>query len=171
MFSSSYVQKVLYSVASMFKRSYAQRVLVQKVLCSEGSMFRSSYIQKLIMFTMSFIKKKRETAQTAPQEETQGAERWIKANISCTWKGDCMRSRGLRKSRRSERCSLGHREISGTRHDTKMQCKKWRGVSHSGCPSSGNLGSFEIWSSENVGSSKLIRVYPTKKRIIKFWRK
>ena len=57
----------------MYKRSYVQKILVQKALCLEGHMFRSSYIQKLIMSAMSFIKK--ETAQTAPQEETQGAER------------------------------------------------------------------------------------------------
>ena len=49
MFSSSYVQKVLYSVASMFKRSYVQIVLfrrfyVQKVLCPEAFIFRSSYV-------------------------------------------------------------------------------------------------------------------------------
>ena len=72
MFNSSYVQKVLYSVASMFKRS-----VCSEGSCSEGSMFRRSYVQKLLyseahMLRMSFIKK-RETAQTAPQEETQGA--------------------------------------------------------------------------------------------------
>ena len=38
-----YVQKVLCSEGSMFRRSF-----VQKVLCSEGSMFRRSYIQKVL---------------------------------------------------------------------------------------------------------------------------
>ena len=46
-------------------------------------------------------------------------------------KGGCMRSRGLRKSRRSARRSLRHREISGARHGTKTQCKKGRGANHS----------------------------------------
>ena len=55
---------------------------VQKVVCSEGSMFRKFNVQKVpcskflysedYMFRMSFFKK-RKTAQTAPQEKTQGA--------------------------------------------------------------------------------------------------
>ena len=51
----------------MLRRLLLRRFHVQNVLCSEGLIFRSSY-----MFRMSFIKKKRKTAQTAPQEETQG---------------------------------------------------------------------------------------------------
>ena len=38
-----FVQKVLCSEGSMFKRSY-----IQKVLCSEGSMFRRFYVQKVL---------------------------------------------------------------------------------------------------------------------------
>ena len=50
-FKSFYVQKVLFSEGSIFRRSY-----VQKVLCSEGSMFRRSYVQKY-SFTRSYIQK------------------------------------------------------------------------------------------------------------------
>ena len=38
-----FVQKVLCSERSIFRRSY-----VQKVLCSEGSIFRRSYVQKVL---------------------------------------------------------------------------------------------------------------------------
>ena len=44
-FRRSYVQKVLYSEGPMFRRSYVQKKIVQKVLYLEGSMFRRSYIQ------------------------------------------------------------------------------------------------------------------------------
>ena len=40
-----YVQKVLCSEGSMFRKYLFKRFYVQKVLYSEGSMFRRSYIQ------------------------------------------------------------------------------------------------------------------------------
>ena len=48
MFSSFYVQKVLYSEGPKFRRSYVQKIFVQKVLYSGGSNFKRSYIQKVL---------------------------------------------------------------------------------------------------------------------------
>ena len=129
MFSSFYVHKVLYSVASMFKRSYVQNVLFQKVLCSEGPMLRISYVQKLICSECPLLKKEKLHKHRHRKLRRKARNDEQKANS--TRKGDCMRSRGLRKSRSSARRSLGRREISGTIHGTKTQCKKGGGANHS----------------------------------------
>ena len=57
-----YVQKVLCSEGSMFRKYLFKRFYVQKVLYSEGSMFRRSYVQKVLiseglMFRRSYVQK------------------------------------------------------------------------------------------------------------------
>ena len=57
-----YVQKVLCSEGSMFRKYLFRRFYVQKVLYSEGPMFKRSYVQKVLylegsMFRRSYVQK------------------------------------------------------------------------------------------------------------------
>ena len=52
----------LFSEGSIFRRFYVQKIFVQKVLCSEGSIFRRSYVQKVLcsegsIFRRSYVQK------------------------------------------------------------------------------------------------------------------
>ena len=52
----------LCSEGPRFRRFYVQKIFVQKVLCSEGSIFRRSYVQKVLysespMFRRSYVQK------------------------------------------------------------------------------------------------------------------
>ena len=109
MFRRSYTQKILYSVDSMCKRSHVPRVLVQKGLCSEGSISRRSYVQKVIC------------------SECPMFRRFHVQYSSYVQKALCSVASMFNSARRS----LGHREISGTRHGTKTQCKRGRGTNQS----------------------------------------
>ena len=93
------VQKILYSVASMFKRSYVQKVLFQKALCSEGPMLRISNVQKLICSECPLLKKRKPHKHR--HKKLRRKARNDGQTAHSTRKGDCMMSRGLRKSRRS----------------------------------------------------------------------